>query len=108
MRYRNRVTDSFWLREVNAEEKPELFFALPKSVEMGRVNGTLLLLGFPRLVLETDVLVLCVSDSGGLGLVPGRAGRPKPTPFLGFKSAVALSLTIYVLSPLGLGGQTQV
>lgn len=48
------VTDSFGLGEVNAEEKPELFYSLPGSVEMGRVNGTLLILGFLRLGFETD------------------------------------------------------
>lgn len=41
-----------WARRGNAEEKPELFYSLPGSVEMGRVNGTLRLLGFPRLGLR--------------------------------------------------------
>lgn len=54
-RCRVRGVGALGLREVNAEEKPELFSPFPWNVEMGRVYGTLRLLGFPRLRVETDL-----------------------------------------------------
>ena len=87
------------LREVNAEEKPELSSPLANSVWMGRVCGIQRVLEFPMLGFETD---LCGSwPTLPLGWYPGWA--QKPTPFLGFRSVVASSL--HLLTPLGLGGQ---
>lgn len=75
LRCRVRGVDSFGLREVNAEEKPELFSPFPWNVEMGRVYGTLRLLGFPRLRFETNLLwTLSMSDSYRLGLVSDPVG----------------------------------
>lgn len=55
LRCRVRDTDSLGPREVNAEEKPELLSPFPWNVAMGRLHGTLRLLGYPRLRFETDL-----------------------------------------------------
>lgn len=82
LRYWDIVTDSFGLGEVNAEEKPELFYCLPGSVETGRVNGTLLLLGFPRLGLRLTLLgLICFwFTMAGFGTPPRWAPIAYPIP----------------------------
>lgn len=74
-------------------------FVLPKSVEMGRVNGTLHL-GFPGSGVETDM-----SWSHASPILEGRAPKADPIPRL--QVDCGLTFDSSLLSSLGLGGQAQ-
>lgn len=71
---------------------------------MGRINETLLILGFQGWVLQVTCLSLWFWTAG---LGTRRGWAPKADPIPRFKSVVALPLTVRVLSPLGLGGKAQ-